>query len=177
MMLSGLGRVQRGAEAAFLEIARQLAQDPDTHVEVFGAGAVAIPGVISHAIACRPRERFQHWPRFPCFRGEGTYEESSFVWNLARSGRYRPNNFDVVVTCTYPWVNWYVQRAGRKRRRPVTSMSLRTVIGPVRPGIASSASSAAMAWSAPTPSFSSVIVTVTAGVDPSRGGSRGFHPT
>ena len=119
MMLSGLGRVQRGAEAAFLEIARQLAQDPDTHVEVFGAGAVAIPGVTSHVIACRPRERFEHWPRFPCFRGEGTYEESSFVWNLARSGRYRPNNFDVVVTCTYPWVNWFVQWSGRKRRRPV----------------------------------------------------------
>ena len=119
LMLSGLGQVHAAPRPPFWKSPGSWPRIPDTHVEVFGAGAVAVPGVTNHVIACRPRERFEHWPKVPCFRGEGTYEESSFVWNLARSGRYRPNAFDVGVTCTYPWVNWFVQWSDRKRRRPV----------------------------------------------------------
>jgi hypothetical protein len=38
MILPGLGRVQRGAETAFIEVARGLSAYPEIDVELFGAG-------------------------------------------------------------------------------------------------------------------------------------------
>lgn len=37
-VLPGLGRVQRGAETAFIEVARAMAEFPDVEVELFGSG-------------------------------------------------------------------------------------------------------------------------------------------
>jgi glycosyltransferase involved in cell wall biosynthesis len=119
-VLSGLGRVQRGAEAAFLEVARCLAATPGVEVALFGSGTYALPPAArAEVVACTPRERFERWPCLPTLRGEGAYEELSYVWNLHRSGRYRPADHDVVVHCTFPWVNWYVRRAGRAGHRPL----------------------------------------------------------
>ena len=116
LVLSGLGRVQRGAEAAFLELARSMAGADGVAVTLFGSGSYAMPdGARARVVECRPRERFERWPRVPTLRGEGSYEELSFVWNLRRSGLYRGDDHDVVVHCTYPWVNWYV-RGARGRR-------------------------------------------------------------
>lgn len=115
MVLPGLGRVERGAEAAFVEVARHLARSPGVRVELFGSGERGLEGLDAHAVPCRPRERFERWPRLPAFRTECYYEEFSYTWNLARSGRYRPEDFDVVVSCSYPWINWYLRWAGRGR--------------------------------------------------------------
>ena len=115
MILSGIGRVQRGAEAAFLEIARCLVRRDRVQVTLFGSGTAAIPdGVTLHNIGCRPREHFEHWPRVPCFRGEGMYEEFSFTRRLAKSGLFRPADHDIAMHCTYPWVNWHLRRTGRR---------------------------------------------------------------
>ena len=114
MILPGLGRVQRGAETAFLQVAKRLAQYPDLHVEAFGSGHQGPEGVTFHHVPCISRERFGRWPSVPCLRNECYYEELSFVLGMIASRRYRPKDFDVTVACTYPYVNWYLQRTGRK---------------------------------------------------------------
>jgi glycosyltransferase involved in cell wall biosynthesis len=113
MILAGIGRVRRGAEAAFLEIAKQLARTSDIRPVLFGSGDQGLPDVPAHVIPCRPREKFERWPRLPTLRSDCYYEELSYTINLARSRLYRPSDFDVVVSCSYPWVNWYLRMAGR----------------------------------------------------------------
>ena len=61
------------------------------------------------------RERFESWPRLPLFRDECAYEELSFAWNLRRV--FRPEDFDLTLTCGYPFLNWGL-RAGRRDGRP-----------------------------------------------------------
>ena len=113
LVLPGLGRVQRGAETAFLELARSLHGRPGVSVEMFGSGNAGVGDVPVHVIPCSAREKFERWPNFPAFRSDCHYEEFSFAKNLARSGRYHPRDFDVVVGCTYPHLNWFLRRAGR----------------------------------------------------------------
>jgi len=119
MVLPGLGRVQRGAEASFLELARRLARRGDVAPPVlFGSGTAVPEGLPIHAVGCRPRERFERWPRLPAFRTEYEYEEFTFAAALAASGLYRPSEFDVVLNCSYPHVNWFLRWAGRGGRGP-----------------------------------------------------------
>ena len=119
MLLSGLGRVRRGAEAAFLELARAWVQRPGLRVTLFGSGTEGMPlEAVKHVVPCRPRERFEKWPHLPGFRNETYYEECSFVRRLARSRLYRPVDYDIVVHCTYPWVNWFLRREGRREPCP-----------------------------------------------------------
>ncbi len=114
-ILPGLGRVQRGAETAFWQIAKHLARFPDMDVEAFGSGHQGPEGVTFHHVPCIRRERFEHWPGIPCFRNECYYEELTFVLGLICTRRYRPRRFDAAVACTYPYVNWYLQWTGRKK--------------------------------------------------------------
>jgi len=114
MVLPGLGRVQRGAETAFVELARALAATPGVEVVTFGSGRDGLDGLESHVVACTPRERFERWPRLPMFRSDCHYEEWSFTRNLSRSGLYDPKRFDVVVGCTFPHLHWFLRRAGRR---------------------------------------------------------------
>jgi glycosyltransferase involved in cell wall biosynthesis len=118
MLLPGLGRVQRGAEAAFLELAQQFARCPDLHVELFGSGGELPPAVRLHQVRCVPRERFERWPHVPCLRSEYEYEELTFVLNLWWQGSFRPGDFDITLSCSYPYVNWFLQR-NQCRGRPV----------------------------------------------------------
>ncbi len=113
MILPGLGRVQRGAETAFLELGRHLAGSPGVRVELFGSGDRGVGDLPIHAVGCTPRERFEGWPRLPAFRTECHYEEFTFARRLARSGAFHAEAFDVVLSCTYPHVNWYLRRVGR----------------------------------------------------------------
>jgi len=115
MVLPGLGRVRRGAEAAFLEVARGLAAFPDVRVELFGSGREGAEGLSVRGVPCVPRERFEAWPRLPCLRDEYSYEELTFALNLARAGRFRRRDFDAAICCSYPYVNWFLQWAGRGR--------------------------------------------------------------
>lgn len=110
--LPGLHRVSRGAEAAFENIARELARLPGFDVTLAGGGAPrdGEPYRFLH-LPLRPRERFERWPRFPPLRSEYRWEELTFAFPLWRT--LRPADYDVTVTCSYPFVNW----ALRLRRR------------------------------------------------------------
>lgn len=115
-VLPGLHRVSRGAETAFEAVARELAKRPDFEVTLIGSGEQRSgdPYKFTRASAT-PRERFEKWPRVPPLRNEYRWEELSFVRPLRRV--YRPQDFDVTVTCSYPFVNW-VLRASRNNKRP-----------------------------------------------------------
>jgi len=114
--LPGLHRVSRGAEVAFESVARELAQHPDWSVTLVGGGdpRPGEPYRFIHA-PVRPRERFERWPRVPPLRSEYRWEELAFAPALWRA--IRPADYDVTMTCSYPFVNW-VLRLRRPHGRP-----------------------------------------------------------
>lgn len=114
VILPGLGRVQRGAETAFLEVAKSLQAYPDMQVQLFGNGDNVPPELSIETIPCRLRSSFERWPKIPVFRSECHYEEYSFTRNLKHSRTFDAANFDAVIHCTYPFVNWFVQKQQRK---------------------------------------------------------------
>ena len=113
--LPGLHLVHRGAEAAFENIATELARRGH-EVTLIGAGAPdpGKPYRFLHA-PLTPREKFARWPRVPPLRSEYRYEELSFAPGLWRA--FEPAAYDLTLTCSYPFVNW-VLRAKRKGRQP-----------------------------------------------------------
>lgn len=115
-ILPGLGRVERGAETAFLEIAKHLNSYADLDVQLFGSGHDVPSGLPIEVIESTRREQFERLPKLPLFRTECHYEEFFWVRALRRSGKFDPTQFDVTLSCTYPWINWYLQRA--KQRNP-----------------------------------------------------------
>jgi glycosyltransferase involved in cell wall biosynthesis len=108
--LAGLHRVDRGAEIAFMSVASQLARGGD-EVTLIGSGPER-PGREYRYIPAPsiPREKFERWPSLPLFRNETAWEEASFVPGLLRA--YRPSEYDVTLTCAYPWTNWALRRPG-----------------------------------------------------------------
>ena len=106
--LAGLHRVDRGAEVVFISVASQLARAGDK-VTLIGSGPhrpdapyryIRVPAI--------RRERFERWPSLPMFRNETSWEEASFVPGLLAA--FRPGDYDVTVTCAYPWTNWALRR-------------------------------------------------------------------
>jgi glycosyltransferase involved in cell wall biosynthesis len=114
--LSGLHRIDRGAEIAFIAIASELARTGHD-VTLFGSGDVrpGAPYRFVHVPAGR-REKFEGWPSIPVLRNETAWEEASFVVGLL--ARYRPADFDVSATCAYPFTNWALRRPSIGSRRP-----------------------------------------------------------
>ena len=108
-LLPGLGRVQRGAEAAFLELARNLAVYADLDVTLFGSGPGEPGGPAIVPVGSVPRERFERWPRLPVLRSEYCYEEFTFTTRLLANRQFRPRAFDVAVHCSFPFTNWLLQ--------------------------------------------------------------------
>lgn len=117
-VLPGLHRVNRGAEVAFESIARELGAMPGFEVTLIGAGEsrAGTPYDFVHA-GCVPRERFERWPRIPVLRHEYAYEELTFLPGLW--GAYRPSDFDVTITCSYPFTNWLLRWRKSRGRRPL----------------------------------------------------------
>lgn len=115
--LPGLHRVVRGAEVALEEVARELAK-AGHHVTLIGSGKVRAGEAYRFIHApCRPRERFEKgWPKFPFLRDHYQYEELSFAPGLLRN--YRPEDFDVTLTCGYPYTNWILAYRKRGDHRP-----------------------------------------------------------
>ena len=118
-VLPGLHRVPRGAEVAFESIAHELAlRGPD--VTAIGSGQPIDGRAYSFLHAnVRPREHFERFPQLPpVLRNEYVYEELTFIPNLLRA--YDPADYDVTVTCSYPYTNWAMRmRGGRRRPRHV----------------------------------------------------------
>lgn len=115
MLLPGLGRVQRGAETAFLALAAHLNAYPDVRITLFGSGSESPPGVPIINVGCTPRERFERWPKLPLLRSEYAYEELTFVMRLLASRAFNPRDFDIALHCSFPFTNWFLQRAGRRQ--------------------------------------------------------------
>lgn len=115
IVLPGLHRVLRGAEIAFESIARELAWLDGNQVTLFGSGK-ARDGARYHFVRVNnvPRERFESWPHLPVLRSEYSYEELTFLPGLFRY--YRPENFDLTVTCSYPLINWFLRARGNRSR-------------------------------------------------------------
>lgn len=112
-VLPGLHRVVRGAEVAFESIAEELAGMDGVQVVLFGSGEERSAPYEFRKVSNLPRERFEHWPQVPLFRNEYVYEELTFLPGLAR--QYRARDFDLTVTCSYPFINWFSRLGGANR--------------------------------------------------------------
>jgi len=114
--LPGLHRYSRGAEVAFISIAKELCKLGES-VTLIGSGTPEKqePYRFLRANSIR-RERFEGFPFFPFFRNECSYEELTFVLSLA--WQYRPEDYDITVTCGYPFTNWVLRRPLLRGSRP-----------------------------------------------------------
>lgn len=115
--LPGLHEVHRGAEVVFESVAHEIALLGEDDVTLVGAGRETPPRAYrfrrSGAIA---RERFERWPSVPFLRNEYMYEELTFATGLAAM-RWR-RDFDVTVTCGYPYTNWALRSRFPGMKRP-----------------------------------------------------------
>ena len=114
--LPGLHQNFRGAEVAFISIARELANAGDS-VTLIGSGQAqdSTPYRFLHA-ASLSRKNFERFPKIPALRTEFSYEELSFVPALTRA--YRPADYDVTLTCSYPFTNWVLRHPTWSASRP-----------------------------------------------------------
>lgn len=114
--LSGLHRHNRGAEQAFISIASELAK-AGNGVTLIGSGRKRenSPYRFLQAGSIR-REKFERFPTLPALRDECGYEELSFVPALLC--RYTPSEYDIVVTCSYPFTNWILRSPVLRGTRP-----------------------------------------------------------
>jgi len=112
--LPGFHRHDRGAETALISVAAQLARTGDT-VTLIGSGQdrPASPYRFLHA-GSLSREKFERCPSLPALRNEYAYEELTFLPSLLR--RYHPADYDVTLTCSYPFTNWGLRRPSLRRR-------------------------------------------------------------
>jgi glycosyltransferase involved in cell wall biosynthesis len=115
--LPGLHRINRGAEVVLEEIATRAAADPGFDVTIFGSGPPHAERPYRYRkLHCLRREVFEKFPRFPYVRDPYEWEELSFApalfWN------YSPADYDLTVTCGYPYTNWLLRRGRNGSRRP-----------------------------------------------------------
>jgi glycosyltransferase involved in cell wall biosynthesis len=108
--LPGMHRVNRGAEVAFEALAERIAKRPGFDVTVVGSGDPRTSQSYRyHKIRCVRRELFYHFPSLPYLRDHYAYEELTFALGLWRFCRRQ--NFDITVTCGYPYTNWVLRGA------------------------------------------------------------------
>ena len=63
-----------------------------------------------------PRESFELFPTMPLLRNQFAYEEMTFIPSLVR--QFRPAEYDVTLTCSYPFTNWMLRRPVLGGSRP-----------------------------------------------------------
>lgn len=116
-VLPGLHNINRGAEAAFEAIALELAAMPNTEVTLIGSGEPRDGTAYRFLHApCTPRENFRNLPSIPPFRTEYRYEELTFIKGLWKV--YDPSEYDAVLTCSYPFVQWALRMKKKNGKRP-----------------------------------------------------------
>jgi glycosyltransferase involved in cell wall biosynthesis len=115
--LPGLHRVNRGAEVALETVAYHAAQSPNFNVTIFGSGRPR-PTQPYHYKQLKglPRELFEKFPKLPYVRDHYMWEELAHAPSLFFT--YRPRDFDITVTCGYPYSNMLLRRGRKKSRRP-----------------------------------------------------------
>jgi len=114
--LPGLHKYDRGAEIAFVSVANELAKAGAT-VTLIGSGRDRT-GTPYHFLRANsvPRENFTSFPSIPVLRNEYAYEEFTFIPDLLR--QYRPADYDVTLTCSFPFTNLILRRPTFGGRRP-----------------------------------------------------------
>lgn len=114
-VLPGLHDVQRGAEVAFEQIGAGLVHE-GFEVTLMGTGE-PLPDRPYHYIQGKkkPRTAFESFPKFPPLRTEYRWEELSFLPSIFR--KIKATDFDITVTCSYPFVNWGL-RMNRRKKHP-----------------------------------------------------------
>jgi glycosyltransferase involved in cell wall biosynthesis len=114
--LPGLHRYTRGAEMAFISLATELTKSGDS-VTLIGSGqsVAATPYRFLRAASVR-REYFELFPTMLVLRNQFAYEEMTFAPALLR--HYRPAEYDVTLTCSYPFTNWILRRPVWRGARP-----------------------------------------------------------
>lgn len=113
--LPGFHQEERGAEVALLAIAEELALAGD-QVTVIGAGP-ARPGMAYEYRRVRTisRRACERLPRLPPFRSETAWEDAFFATGLLRA--YDPMDYDISITCNFPFTHWCLRRGGSRRPR------------------------------------------------------------
>ena len=114
--LPGLHRYNRGAEVALISIATEIAKAGNA-VTLIGSGQSrpGMPYRFLHA-ASMMRETFERCPSMPLLRNDAAYEELTFMPGLWH--RYRPADYDVTLTCSYPFTNWVLRWPTLRGPRP-----------------------------------------------------------
>jgi glycosyltransferase involved in cell wall biosynthesis len=114
--LSGLHRVDRGAEIAFLQIASNLQAGGD-EVTLIGSGPPRVGAPYRYIqVPAIARERFEKFPSVPALRNETGWEDASFAPGLLRA--FKPADYDVTLTCAFPFTNWALRRPVLGGQRP-----------------------------------------------------------
>jgi glycosyltransferase involved in cell wall biosynthesis len=114
--LPGFHRYNRGAEIALTSIAKEIANQGDT-VTLIGSGTSEnYTGYNFLRAGSIRREQFERFPSVPVLRNEFRYEELTFAPTLFLN--YKPRNYDITVTCSYPFTNWVLRRPVLKGERP-----------------------------------------------------------
>jgi glycosyltransferase involved in cell wall biosynthesis len=114
--LPGLHRYDRGAEVAFISVARELAKAGDS-VTIIGSGQPRATAPYRFLRAeSLARENFEAFPSIPFLRNECAYEELTFIPAFFR--QYRPNDFDVTLACSFPFTNLALRRPAWRGSRP-----------------------------------------------------------
>lgn len=115
--LPGFHQEERGAEVALLAVAEELARGGDD-VTVIGSGAARAGTTYSYRqVGTINRRRFERLPFFPPFRSETVWEDACFALGLRRA--YRPKDFDVTVTCNFPFTHWVLRRGAADRPKHI----------------------------------------------------------
>jgi glycosyltransferase involved in cell wall biosynthesis len=114
--LPGLHRYDRGAEIAFISVADVLAK-AGNKVTLIGSGRdrAGTPYQFLRAKSVS-REAFRNFPSIPILRNDCAYEEFTFIPDFLR--QYRPTDYDVTLTCSYPFTNWILRRPTFRGQRP-----------------------------------------------------------
>ena len=109
--------MNRGAEVAFESVADEIATRTGMSVTLIGAGPqIAGRHYRFKRAGCLKREIFERWPRLPLLRNECAYEELSFLPGLLRA--YDASEYDITVSCGYPFINWALRAARSRRAHP-----------------------------------------------------------
>lgn len=114
--LAGLHRVDRGAEVAFISVARELAKEGD-EVTLIGSGPPRPEEPYRYIqTGSVSRDRFESFPKFPTLRNETSWEEATFAPGLL--AKFHPGEFDVTATCAFPYTHWALRRPVLSGNRP-----------------------------------------------------------
>ena len=112
--LPGFHQEERGAEVALLAVAEELARGGDA-VTVMGGGPPRDAAYDYRQVKAVNRRACERLPRVPPFRSETIWEDASFALGLLRA--FKPEEFDITVTCNFPFTHWCLRRAGRRGPR------------------------------------------------------------